>query len=371
MATAPIPVQPEFMGVPSAATNFRRSPSMMMGLEEVGGEEGQTLLMIPMDEPVLVEEPIILPPPPPPTATSTPIFVNNTPYRIDIVGEGFVPGGIVTDTGKAILSFDFKTSNYAKLQDKINALQVTQNIVGRIESDVIDLQVKVANYEGFDVSEIVPSQYSGLQPLIVAEADMNNSYYTTKIQPLMNYPNFFTQYGVTISRAVNEIGILPTRAVTASNYYLTAAQSSSYSTITNDRLPFVYDVNKIFNIDFIDLRTKIINKYLANMVGAPTGPMYVWVRPRWYLPRVPVLTQEWRNYFNSPAYQQSAAAASNGVGVIPVEMRPIVTSPFPFMTQGNYGVNFSVRLPVDWAGPETFYYGVFSPTLFNYNNPIQ
>ncbi len=311
-----------------------------------------------------------------------PTFLENSKeYKILIKGVGVKPSAIVTDTTQPILTFNFKTSNYNTLAHKIGSLTPVQHIVGRVESDVIDLQVKVNNYEGFEAGELVTTQYTGVQPLIVGEAILEddpagqsgNSYYLSKIKQLLNYPNFFTTQGITISRPVNQIGIVPVRSIFPSNYYLNAVQGSTYSSIVKDRFPFIYDVNRIFNNDFIDLRVKIVNKYLSNMTNPPSGPMYNWIRPRWYLPKVPVLTQEWRDYYNSPAYQTSMAASSAGILNIPTNMRTIVTSPFPFMTMGDYKAKFSIRLPVQWDAANTgkFIYNFYNPVYFNFKNQIQ
>ena len=306
----------------------------------------------------------------------TPFLTASKPYRVEIFGSGYNANSLITDTSKPILTIDFNTSKHATLADKIEALQVIQPIVGRIESDVIDLQAKVANYEGFEVAEIVPTSASGNYPLIIGEAMLDNeSYYQNQIKSLIGYEldkPFFKDFGIALARPVQEMGIIPYRAINTASFYLTAAQSSNYIAAVNDRFPFIYNLNHVFNMDFIDLRTKVINKYLSNMATPPSGPMYTWIRPVWFLPKVAVMTQEWKDYFNSPTYQQNIGNNSIGVSGIPLDMRKLVTNPFPFMPQGNYAAKFSLRLPISWSStPGEFNYGVSTPGIFNYYNPIQ
>lgn len=297
----------------------------------------------------------------------------NKPYKLEIYGEGYNIGSLVTDTSRPILQFAFSTSKYGTLQEKFAALQAAQPtpVVGRVESDVIDLQAKISDYEGFDIAEMLPMPLTGNMPLINAEALLDdNYYYNTKIQPLIRYPYFFPSASISISRDAAEFGLVPTKAIALSQYYVTAAQSPNYNTILYDRLPFIYDLNRVFNSDFIELRNRIVNKFMANMAGAPTHvPMYEWYRPCWLCSRRQRMRQEWVNYFNSPAYRQAASAGD--INNIPVEMRDIVTKPFPFMTKGDYKVRFQLKRATTWSGPDNFNTELSTPVVFNYQNPIE
>jgi hypothetical protein len=288
----------------------------------------------------------------------------NTPYKMEIYGVGYVVGSLVSDTTRPILQFAFNTSQYNTLTEKLAALQLLQPVVGRIESDVIDLQAKVSQYEGFDVAEMIGIPLTGNMPLISPEADLTtNGYYNNKIQPLIRYPNFFPAANIGITRPTAELGVIPTKAISISNYYLTAAQSPNYNTILFDRLPFIYDLNQVFNADFIELRNRIVNKYMANMTGAPTTPMY-------YLQLFKLkLRPEWVAYFNSPAYLN--ALASGDINNIPADMRDLVTKPFPFMQSGDYKTQFKLRRAASWNGAYNFNMEMGNAGLFTYQNPIQ
>lgn len=299
----------------------------------------------------------------------------NTSYIMEVYGEGYVPGGIVNDTTRPILEIPFKTSNYTTLSAKLTALQQMNPtpVVGRVESDVIDLQANVSGtYEGFDLAELASTPLTGTKPLVDAFALLDNeNYYNTKIKNLLKYPTFFPSDSIIVIRdtSITDIGLIPTRAIGVSGYYLNALTGGSYNTILYDRLPYIYDLNKIFNQDFIELRTKIINKKLSNMTGAPLNvPMYEWYRPCFLCAKRQRLTAPWVAYFASAAYQNSLG--SGNINNIPVDMRDIVTKPFPFMSQGNYPVDFALNIPTGWASASQFTYARNTSGQFVFTNPI-
>jgi hypothetical protein len=307
--------------------------------------------------------------------TIPPELETNTNYIMEMYGLGYV-GGLVSDTTRPIIEVNFKTSNYTTLAAKINALQQMNPtpVVGRVESDVIDLQANVSQqYEGFELAELAPTPLTGNKPLIEAIAQLDNEYYyNNKIKDLLKYPTFFPSENIVIVRdtSITDIGLIPVKAISISSYYLNALTSGTYNTILYDRLPYIYDLNKVFNLDFIELRTKIINKKLSNMANAPLSyPMYEWYRPCWLCAKRQRMTQIWVDYFNSEAYRNSLSTGN--INQIPVEMRDIVTKPFPFMTMGDYKVDFAIKQATSWNGPDNFNYTRGNGALFTYHNPIE
>jgi hypothetical protein len=304
-----------------------------------------------------------------------PTLEANTNYIMEIYGEGY-QGGLVSDTTRPIIDIPFKTSNYNTLAAKINALQQMNPtpVVGRVESDVIDLQANVSQqYEGFELAELAGSPYTNNKPLINAVALLDNEYYyNNKIKNLLKYPTFWPSESIVIVRdtSITDIGLIPTKAIGLSGYYMNALSGGTYNTILYDRLPFIYDLNKVFNLDFIELRTKIINKKLSNMANAPLSyPMYEWYRPCWLCAKRQRMTQVWIDYFNSDAYRNSLSTGN--INNIPADMRDIVTKPFPFMTMGDYPVSFSVKIATGWNGVDNFNYATGTSANFNFRNPIE
>ncbi len=223
-------------------------------------------------------------------------------YKMLLLGEG--PTDASSDVNKPGLELTFTTSRHTTLAAKIQSLLTTQSIVGRISSDVIDLQAQVNDYEGFELYELTGNQYTGNKPVIEGEINVEGEqYYNNFIKPLL-YPNYpgpmRTPDGTIITiddPAAQLYGVPPFKAITPSWYYVSALQSGVYSDYLRNRLPFVYNANKYYNLHFLELRKKIINKYL-NQGGILVDPT-----------------------------QQSQ---------VPPEFYKLVNEAFPFMLKGQY-----------------------------------
>ena len=283
----------------------------------------------------------------------------STTYRIEVFGENTNGSNPMT---RPILSFNVTTSQYSTLSQKIAALQMVQPVVGRLSSDVIDLQAKVNNYEGFEKYELIGNAYTGNLPLVSGEAIIDDNYYRNYIQPMI-YPAIPLTDGYQQSFYIQnrnwwEMGAPPTKAIRISAYYLTSLQGGIYSEYVKTRMPFVYDLVKYYNRDFNDLRTQVINYYL-NMAQPP--PVYVG-----------------GGGGNNPHYDETCfcyidevvSDFDGGYWMPPVEVinqvpeifHPLVQNAFPFILQGYYKVKFKFTTPEYVPG---------SNGEFRFNNPIQ
>ena len=220
-------------------------------------------------------------------------------------GEGAAAG---VDSTKSAIRFKFTTSKHATFANKINALQIVQPIVGRVASDAIDLQATVADYEGFELYELVGNQYTENKPMIEAEADITDEpYYNSIIQPLI-YPQIplWDSKSNTSFTLVGEsqlYGMPPLKAVTPSWYYINSLTTGTFNSLLKTRLPFVHNTNKYFNMHFLEYRNWLINKYITDNNSA------------------------------------------NGIGGLPTDLSPninaIITRGFPFMLKGQYKAKFT------------------------------
>jgi hypothetical protein len=250
---------------------------------------------------------------------------NNTTYKFTLQGVGATNPSL--DTTKPAVTFKFTTSNYSTLASKINALQMVQPIVGRVASDVIDLQASVSNYEGFELYELVGNQYTENLPMIEATADVTNEpYYNEVLKPLYytGVPNdtrlFDTLKNIhyTLSSGLNQFGIPAFKAITPSWYYVNSLTNGTYNTLLKTRMAYIHNTNKYMNQQFLDYRLKILNAYL------PTG-------------------------FPSNT---------------PTNIKDIVNKGFPFMLIGNYKAKFTF---VQLDNPRTR----GTTGEFIYQNPIE
>jgi len=215
-----------------------------------------------------------------------------TAYRYLLLGEG--PTDPSSDVNKPALKVQFTTSKYGTLAEKITTLNTTQAVIGRVSSDVIDLEAEVGNYEGFELYELAGNSYTGNTPMIQAEADLSNDiYYLDTIKPLVypdvspNTPNSpaiiaHNSDGTTTSFYVNNstYGVPPVKAITISWYYLNALTTNEYNDLLQRRFPFVYNLDTYYNVNFLDLRTQVVNKYLGNTYGINGGKGNVGIPPQ-------------------------------------------------------------------------------------------
>ncbi len=287
-----------------------------------------------------------------------------TNYRLEITKSTFVSGSL--DSSKPALTYLFKTSNYSTLSQKIQALQVTQNIVGRVSSDIINLQSKVQEYEGFESAELVGSAYTGYQPLIKSIALIPDNYYNI-LQPLIYRSIPLADSAGTVSfnitnRNTSVLGIPPLKAINVSSYYLNSL-NGYYGNYSRIRLPFIYNLPFYYYKDFQDLRTQVINHYLQG-TGSTTVPgswVCTWVNenpdPNNNNPYNPF--NEVYGY-NDCVFIPDITTTTNAT--IPTIFQSLVMSPFPFMPTGNY------KIKVQFVGIDNVP-GSFGEYIFN--NPIE
>lgn len=255
-------------------------------------------------------------------------------YKLQLLGEVPKPGLENVDLTKPALEVPFTTSLYPTLAAKINALQVTESIVGRESSDVINLQASTAPYEGFELYEITGNKYTGDAPMVQGEMDVTDEdYYNNVIRPLIyptvpfNAPNLGS---ISITDPLLTVyGLPPFKAVLPSWFYVSAStelsvqqapgyqyQFQDFSGLLKTRFPFVYNSNKYYNLHFQELRKLLISGYTNN---------------------------------------------NTNISTLPSNIQDLLNRPFPFMKKGTYKVKFKF---VQFDGTS----GI--PAEFIYTNPI-
>ncbi|MFT3681954.1 MAG: hypothetical protein QM791_16895 [Ferruginibacter sp.] len=257
-------------------------------------------------------------------------------YNLMLFGEQPAPGVTNVDLTKPSLQFSFTTSRYRTLADKIRTLNVTENIVGRVSSDVINLQTAVADYEGFELHEVGGCKYTGEDPMVQGELDIaGEHYYNVAIKPIV-YPNEPGNYTLPNGHAFSieeqgaaDYGVPPFKAVIPSWFYINALkelhgqepaagspQFQEFTGLLKTRLPFVYNGVKYYNLHFIELRKAVINYCIQSGINMST---------------------------------------------LPDNTKALLEQPFPFMDKGQYKVKFSF---VQLDGTKG------APVEFIYTNPI-
>ncbi|RAJ87604.1 hypothetical protein CLV59_101365 [Chitinophaga dinghuensis] len=254
----------------------------------------------------------------PPGASATESFVS---YQTNDAGDdgsftmknnkaGSVTRGDVT---KSLLGYAFHASKYATLQAKISAIPVQSGVSNRVSSDVISLQAEVGKYEYFDVPELTGTAYTAYLPLVQVTAVPEDDYYMKDIYPLV-YQQYPMDGNILISkRDTLQYGVVPLKAMTVMSDYLMDVTKGDLSWWLQTRLPYTYNLPMIYNLDFLDLQTQVVNRSIE----------------------YPALMQQYSK---------------------------LVTEAFPFIRPGKYKVKYQYVLPGNKAG---------TSTTISYPNPIK
>lgn len=173
-----------------------------------------------------------------------------------------------SDVGKVLLTYNFTTSAYNSFEEKISFIKKGSAIAGRLSSDVINLQYAITEGEPFELTELSGTMYSDNQPLIFAEALLTDQYYQDDIYPVVykDYPIG----GLVFTRDTTSLGAPPVKALPISTAYLTEVESNNYLGIARQRFPYIYNLPMIYKQDFIDMQSKVVNRYL----GTPEQSRY-------------------------------------------------------------------------------------------------
>ncbi|MBD0776981.1 hypothetical protein HPE56_04170 [Maribacter sp. ANRC-HE7] len=161
---------------------------------------------------------------------------------------------------KSILEYDFKTSKHASFKDKVRDLTVINNLTNYIYADVHSLSIKVADYEYFEKLEVSGGKYTALQPLVYAQAILDDDYYKKKIYPLL-YENYPLDGNIYVDRDESILGVPPIRSFYVGQEYLANLENNPGSSWVKNRIPFVYNLPYQYKSDMVHLRNRIINRY--------------------------------------------------------------------------------------------------------------
>lgn len=161
---------------------------------------------------------------------------------------------------KSIFDFNFKTSKHASFKDKVRSLNVTNNLLNYISANVHSLSIKVDNYEYLDKMEILGDRYTGGEPLIYAQAILDDSYYKNQIFPLL-YDKYPLDGDIRVDREEEILGVPPIRSFYIGNEYLANIDDNPNSHWVKNRIPFVYNLPLQYKKDFLHLRNRITNRY--------------------------------------------------------------------------------------------------------------
>lgn len=162
-----------------------------------------------------------------------------------------------------LLTYNFTTSQYNTFASKMATKSSTQTLTQLIYPDVDALQSINNTSEPFDNIELLGVITSEGKPLIVPEAVMDDQYYTNYIFPLI-YKNYPLEPEFTFTRDTSLLGVPPNKSIDILGWYSTYLINNSISLDLKTYLPYRYNLPISYKIDYVDLRQKIVDKYVNN-----------------------------------------------------------------------------------------------------------
>ncbi len=163
-----------------------------------------------------------------------------------------------------LLVVNFKTSAYNTFAEKIQDKKVTQYFLEPILTDVHALQVDMQPSERFGILELTGGKYTNYEPLIDAEAVLDDNYYRNAIYPLL-YKDYPLKPEFTVNRDTNEMGLPPKKAIELLTWYPSYLENNSSFSLLDTRIPYRYYLPMYYKRDFTDIQYKVVNAYLHDI----------------------------------------------------------------------------------------------------------
>ncbi|MBZ4043845.1 hypothetical protein [Flavobacterium hibisci] len=207
-----------------------------------------------------------------------------------------------------LVQYNFNTSQYNTFQEKMAAKKPKQTLVEIIYSDVHALQSLNSSTEPFDEAELIGNSKTLFQPLVSTEAILDNNYYNNEIYPLI-YQGYPLEADLKLNKSSNiALGVPPVKGVETMAWYQDYIFNNPTSFMLKEYLPYRYNLPFYYKNDFIDLRYKIVNKYLNTSNQAMIAKY---------------------NY--------------------------IINGEFPYLKKGNYNIKLNYTLPGGQAGTSSIF----------------
>ena len=177
-----------------------------------------------------------------------------------------IEGYISNNTEQELLVYDFNTSSFDTFRDKIRNIDVFSNLSSidvdddnRIIQTSMSLIQRINTNEVFDITELKGTNFTGGEPLIVALAKLDDTYYLRDIYPMLyaNYPH--VGGSITVNRDTEKIGVPPKEAVEPISWYLTKLENDDIDSFVNTYNPYRYNTMHYYNQDYEDLGYQILN----------------------------------------------------------------------------------------------------------------
>lgn len=171
---------------------------------------------------------------------------------------------VTSGEGVELLQYNFNTSQYNTFKEKLADKKPKQTLVEIIYSDVHALQSLNNSTEPFDEIEIIGNIKTLNIPLVEVEAILDDNYYKNEIFPLI-YSGYPLEADLTLDRADAKLGIPPVKGIEVLAWYQDYILNNPNSFMLKDYLPYRYNMPFYYKADFVNLRYKVVNKYLNTL----------------------------------------------------------------------------------------------------------
>ncbi|WP_422091814.1 hypothetical protein [Tenacibaculum ovolyticum] len=163
------------------------------------------------------------------------------------------------------LAYEFKTSKYKTLKQKINSINTSNYNWGKIYSDVIYLSNRIEAHEPFDTAELLGTKFTNNVSLVSIEASLDDTYFTKDINPPLYEKYPMGRYKVK-KRDENVLGAPPKLALPILNTYLSNLEYEVNEKMLQTTFPFRYNLGLVYKEDWVDLRSQIVNDYADGLI---------------------------------------------------------------------------------------------------------
>ncbi len=164
---------------------------------------------------------------------------------------------VASDMEKAILSYDFSTSQHSTFKEKMDALKIKDGFATYDEASAYPLELDVRADEAFDEAEVLGVEKTQGKALVQLKATLEEDYFQKTVYPLVyeGYP--FA--GLELSyRSEQPYGVPPHYAFAPSPYFLSKLSEGTLNKQAY-RFPFTFLASRVVFADFSDLQGLVVN----------------------------------------------------------------------------------------------------------------
>ncbi|MFI8606676.1 hypothetical protein ACIGCP_19580 [Cellulophaga baltica] len=163
------------------------------------------------------------------------------------------------------ITYNFKSSAYNTFAKKIQAIKVANYAWGKIANDVVYLYNTIDHHEAFETAELVGTVYTGHQPMVVAESDLRDSYFTKDIDPILYQK--YSSGAYKIERPETPYGLPPKKALPLFSNYVTSISYGVDKGWTRTHFPYRYNLPELYKLDYVTTKTKVLNAFVNGKIS--------------------------------------------------------------------------------------------------------